>query len=637
MKLRHYQQDGIDSFINYFMNGGTGHPLMCFPTGTGKSVILAGCIREVLNRWAGTRILALVHVKELVGQNFKKFTQLCPDVHGGIYSAGLGEKQTEGTVIFGGVASVVKKMDDLMATGPFHLVFVDEAHMISPNDQTMYQKIIDAIKAKNPSVRVIGLTATPWRPGLGRIDDEGGLFTETICDWTSMEKFNQLITEGFLCPLIPFNTKLVLNVDGVATRGGDFVEKDLQDAIDRDHITRAALEECLQFKDTRKSWLIFGAGVDHCLHIAEMLNEMGVSARAVWSSRKVKVIGPDGLPEIDLKSGKIKYQTISCPDSERDEAIAEFKAGGFQAIVSNGILTTGFDHPPVDMVVMLRPTKSVTLWIQMLGRGTRPYDPMLVDPTEININFFNYAKLNTLVLDFARNTKRLGCINDPYIPNKKGKGGGTAPIKECPKCMNSIPASSRVCPGVHAISNEACNYEFPVITAIENKASEEELIKGNIPEVELFRVEHISYEKYRNPAKGTSLKIAYSCGRKTIHEYVCIEYTGGARHVAEKWMRENLVGGFAASKAIVSVNQLLNDLTQIKTPTHIRVITNERYPRIVGRCWDGTGFGTEAEQTPLPGIDRKHEFGENLIHQEAAQFTPRPSDEVDFYDDDIPF
>ncbi|QYC96669.1 DNA helicase [Stenotrophomonas phage BUCT627] len=636
MKLRHYQQDGIDSFINYFMNGGTGNPLMCFPTGTGKSVILAGCIREVLSRWAGTRILALVHVKELVGQNYRKFEQLCPDVHGGIYSAGLGEKQTEGTVIFGGVASVVKKMDDLMATGPFHLVFVDEAHMISPNDETMYRKIIEQIKAKNPAVRVIGLTATPWRPGLGRIDDEGGLFTETICDWTSMEKFNQLITEGFLCPLIPFSTELVLNVDGVKTRGGDFVEKDLQDAVNRDEITRAALTECLQFKDSRKSWLIFGAGVDHCLRIAEMLNEMGVSARAVWSSRKVKMVGPDGLPVIDEETKKFKYQTISCPDSERDAAIADFKRGDFQAIVSNGILTTGFDHPPVDMIVMLRPTKSVTLWIQMLGRGTRPFDPMLVDPMEININFFNQAKLNTLVLDFARNTKRLGCINDPYIPNKKGKGGGTAPIKECPLCMNNVPASAKVCPGIKVTTNEPCNYEFPVATAIENKASEEELIKGNIPEVNMFRIDHISYEKYRNPAKGTSLKISYSCGNRTINEFVCIEYADGARKMAERWMRENLVGGFAASKTILTVNQLLNDLTQIKTPTHIRVVTNERYPRIVGRCWDGSGFGTEAEPTPMPAIDGRGDVMETLS-QQAAAFFNKPTTPSTYEDDDIPF
>lgn len=634
MLLRHYQQDGIDCLWDYFQSGGTGNPLLCYPTGTGKSIILAGAIAKIISKYRATRILALVHVKELVEQNSAKLKKFFPDVDSGIFSAGLGEDDTDNQVIFGGVASVVKALDKL---GVFHIVFVDEAHTISPKDETMYRIIFETLEKRNPGLRVVGLTATPWRTGMGRIDGEGGIFTETICDWTTMERFNQLISEGFLCTLVPYSPKLELDVSDVGTTQGDFDQGQLERAINKDEITIAALQECLAFKEDRKSWLIFGAGVEHCLRIAELLNEMGVSAKAVWSSRKVKVLDEDGLPVKDAK-GKYKTKTISCPDKERDETIAQFKRGEFQAIVSNGILTTGFDHPPVDMIVMLRPTKSITLWIQMLGRGTRPYDPYAVDPTEINTYFFNQIKLNTLVLDFARNTKRLGQINDPFIPQKKGKKGGTAPVKECPKCDNNVPASAKICPGILVTTNIPCNYEFPEDPKIETKASEEALIKGDLPEVEIFRVDHISYSSYRNPSKGKAMLASYQCGNRTIREYVCIEYTGAGRGMAERWLKENLIEGYKGVEAVKTVQHMLNNIVKLRTPTHIRVQTNLKYPKILARSWDGSGFGTEAEPTALPRIDTEGDWHETL-HQRANNELPRPhnAESIVLEDDDIPF
>lgn len=594
---------------------------------TGKSVILAGCIQKVLSAYRKTRILALVHVKELVEQNHKKFKAFCADIDDGIYSAGLGEKETAAQVIFGGVASVVKAIDKM---GVFHLVFVDEAHMISPSEKTMYLKIINAIKAKNPSVRVVGLTATPWRAGMGRIDEgEDALFTKTVCDWTTMEKFNQLLNDGFLCPLIPFKTDLILDVDNVGTARGDFKQDELEAAVNRDEITDAAIEECLQFKEDRKSWLVFGAGVEHCLRIEEMLNAKGISARAVWSSRKVKEIDQKtGLQVLDPKTGKAKYKTVTMPDGERDKIIADFKAGKFQAIVSNGILTTGFDHPPVDMIVMLRPTKSIVLWIQMLGRGTRPYDPDNAGDG-IDIGFFNVYKFNTLVMDFAGNTKRLGQINDPYIPKKRGKGGGSAPVKECPVCNNYVPAPARECPGMFP-SGAFCDHVFVFDTKIDSVASSEDLIKGDMPIVETFKIDRIEYAPHQTQ-KGKSMKISYFCGRKIFREFVCLEYEGGAKVLAQRWIRDNVVDGHMTMTDYSTVNSLLAIATtdKIKTPTHIRVHTNNKYPKILARCFDGTGFGTEAEPCSAPSVDSFPDLFENILQQHSQPAIT--------YDEDIPF
>jgi superfamily II DNA or RNA helicase len=117
--------------------------------------------------------------------------------------------------------------------------------------------------------------------------------------------------------------------------------------VNTDDKNNAAIQEALEQGHDRNCWLAFCAGVDHADAVAGLLNSYGVPAAAVHSK---------------LSAG------------ERDARIAAFKSGELRCITNNNILTTGFDHPPVDMILMLRPTMSTVLWIQMLGRGTRPYD-----------------------------------------------------------------------------------------------------------------------------------------------------------------------------------------------------------------------------------------------------------------------
>src|SRR5690606_2709377 len=110
-----------------------------------------------------------------------------------------------------------------------------------------------------------------------------------------------------------------------------------QQAVDKEHITRAAIIEALDYRESRKSWLVFTSGVEHAIHTADILNEYGVRAVAVHSK---------------MSRG------------ERDEALKGLKRGYYQAAVNNNILTTGFDHPPIDLIIGLRPTQSTVLWIQ---------------------------------------------------------------------------------------------------------------------------------------------------------------------------------------------------------------------------------------------------------------------------------
>ena len=160
MELRYYQQDCIDAFIRDARKYPTQNLLGALPTGTGKSVVIAGICKEVASR--GGRVLVLHRSKELVAQNHERYCQVDPDgcPRSGVYSAGIGIRQTDEQVTFAGVQSVYKRAAEF---GKIDLVFVDEAHQIPFNDESQYQTLIRGLREINPKCKFMGVTATPFR------------------------------------------------------------------------------------------------------------------------------------------------------------------------------------------------------------------------------------------------------------------------------------------------------------------------------------------------------------------------------------------------------------------------------------------------------------------------------------------
>jgi len=366
--------------------------------------------------------------------------------------------------------------------------------------------------------------------------------------------------------MVPRQTKQMLDTEGIHMRGGEFVQSELQHAVDKYEITQAALRETLELGFDRKHWLIFASGVEHACNIADMLNDMGIPTVAIHSKMS---------------------------DAHRDQAILDFKAGKYRAAVNNNVLTTGFDFPAIDCIVVLRPTASTVLWVQMLGRGTRPA----------------MGKENCLVLDFAGNTRRLGPINDPVIPRKKGqKGGGEAPVKLCGACATYNHASVTHC--------ACCGAEFTFQVKIKQTAASDELLRGEAPLVELFKVDHITYSTYEKAGRPPIMKVTYYCGLRSFNEYVCIQHDGFAQRKARQWWRERSSAAFPDSTADALV---LADT--LSAATHLRIWINKQYPEILAHCFDGTAFG-QREAGALPTTDT------------AASRVPT-SEAPDF--DDIPF
>lgn len=603
MRPREYQEYAIQSLFAFFMGNATGNPVIVMPTGTGKSIVIGGFIWQVMATWPTQRIMMLTHVKELIAQNADKLNRMWPAAPLGIYSAGLKTKQAFYPITFAGIQSVVKLAPMF---GHVDIVIIDECHTVSPNEDTSYQTFIDGLRQVNPNLKVIGLSATPYRLGLGMIT-EGGIFTDVACDMSTVDAFNWFIDEGFLIPLIPRPTKTELDISDVKKRGGEFIDKDLQRAVDKVEITEAALREAMEIAHDRNRILVFTTGVEHTEHVTEALRLLGETAVCVHSKMS---------------------------DADRGAALKAHRSGEARWMVNNNVLTTGYDDPEIDCEVMLRPTNSPGLWVQMLGRGTRPfYAPGFdLDTTEGRLaSIAASIKKNCMVLDFAGNTMRLGPINDPVIPKMKGKGGGPPPVKFCENqntqnflTDKTITDEQRKvfhmlyeqvlgewqvtgCGAFnHTSARTCCNCgaEFIFRPKFTDQASTNELIRKKKhdeqheegPQVETFKVDRVVYAVHEKAGGSPSMKVTYHCGLRSFSEWVPAWHPGNVSHKGKKWWEErtDLPVPMTPEDAVEQSDELM-------VPSAIRVWINKKYPEVLGHEWQSISVNGDSEGGADPG------------------------------------
>lgn len=564
---RQYQIDAVQSTLDVLFEQQGKNPIIAMPTGTGKGLVLGMTARAIIQRVPTARVINCTHTKELVGQNAQELQDLWPSAPYGIYSAGLKMKQASMPITFAGIQSAVKNMG---AFGRQSIFMIDEAHGLSPNEETNYQRFIKELRKINPAMPVIGYTATPFRMKHGLLT-EGNIFDSVAYDATTREAFVKFIDDGYLAPLYPKPTSFQFDVSKVRMLGGDFNPAELQAAVNVDKHTLEALQEALQVAPERNHWMHFCSGIEHIQTVVSMLEAMGESVVYVHS-----------------KMG----------DTQRDLAIATFQAGGARHIVNDGILTTGFNSPWVDCIVLLRPTASPGLHVQILGRGTRAVYAAGFDLDTIDGRLAAMAascKPNgCLVLDFAGNTMRLGPINDPRIPKKKGKGTGEVPVKICPSCGSYVHAAQRFCDGIHW-DNTKCNYEFQFETKIEATAATVELIVRDTPVCEWFKVSRMKYEVITKPFTPAMMQVEYFCGIRRFTELVCIEHDTYAGKKARDWWRRRLNRMGLDVAPPPTTLKGMEFVQHLPEPSHIYVHLNAAgqqgktiYQNVVATSFDGT-------------------------------------------------
>lgn len=528
LKLHWFQEAAISALWKCWREAPHCSPLIVAPTGSGKSVMIASIIAQIREKNPARTFLIVTHTKEIVRQNAEQLRGLLETEEPiGIYSAGLKSK-TITKITFANIQSIRKAAAKL---SKIDLCIIDEAHLVSQNEQSMYQKLIAQLRLVNPEVRIMGLTATPMRMDQGSLLAPGSVF-DTIAYDISIKA---LIESGFLAPLIS-KAKKAVDLTGVQTSGHDYNQGQLEQAFNKPELLDVQCKEIVANSEGRKHWLIFCSGIAHAATVAERLKALGVAA---------------------------DYVTGEMVGFERDLKINAFMEGKTQVLCNVGVLTTGFNFKPIDMVVLLRSTKSASLYIQSVGRGTRTAE----------------GKKDCLVLDFGGNITRHGPIDMIKIKVHKTEDGGgkkveieVAPTKKCPKCDCVVLIAASIC--------ASCDFVFPIPEKqLRQAASTKAIISTGAPQLNTYSVVSRSLSRHKGKAgKRDSLKVTYQCMLGVYSEYVCLEHGGWATEMARAKWRTLLQ---AITTPPYTINEALTRESEIPTPETITIDSSQKYPRIV--------------------------------------------------------
>ena len=384
--LRTYQQQAVDRTLNYFRKR-RDPAVIVLPTGAGKSLVIAELAKIAIGR-----VLVLAHVKELVEQNHLKYESY--GLHAGIYSAGLNQKDSEQKVIFGSIQSVAKAKNAFFKD--FTLVVIDECHRVGLEPDSQYAKVITQLKLNNPRICILGLTATPYRLGLGWIYNyalRGELKTQELrffkhCIYDLPLEY--MISNQYLTPPIQVDIPVTSYDFSELIEGGNaYTMAQLEEALyQQRRLTPLIIKNIIDIteNDQRQGVMIFSSTVKHA---QEIMNHL-----------------PPGQARLVVGTTEL---------SERDQIVHDFKQKAFKYLVNVSVLTTGFDAAHVDVIAILRPTESISLYQQIVGRGLR----------------LDTDKKDCLVLDY---TGMGHSIFSPEIGEKKTASESVAVQVPCPEC-----------------------------------------------------------------------------------------------------------------------------------------------------------------------------------------------------------
>lgn len=471
--LRPYQEEAISALWACWRKSASSKPLIVCPTGAGKSLIIAEIVRRATEKRPSLKTLVVSHRKEIIEQNAEALSlQIGAPV--GIYSAGLGRRDFR-RITCANIQSIYKKPLEA------DLLIIDEAHLLSTNSKSMYQKLV---KGLGTDCKVMGLTATPMRMDQGEL--VGPFFSEVAYDI----EIRRLIDEGYLSKLISRATLSPLDFSGVGRSGYDYNIAQMEELL-CPHTPQHVAE--IQAKTVgRKHILCFCAGVKHAKELCEEFTRQGVAA---------------------------DYVTGDMLGLIRDSKINRFKRGDFRVLCNCDILTTGFNFPALDCICLVRATRSTSLYIQIVGRGCRT----------------SPGKEDCLVLDFGGNIERHGPVD--FIKSirggKEGKEKGKVPFKMCPSCGVALHISIAECP--------SCGFIFPAIKKLlEEKASSASILYER-PKPEIFSVDGIDCHVREKEGKPPMFVVVYHTSKGKVTEYLCFEHSHGACRMAQKkWV---LLGG----------------------------------------------------------------------------------------------
>ncbi|MDD4864242.1 MAG: DEAD/DEAH box helicase [Alishewanella agri] len=400
MKLRTYQDDAIFALWQFIAQTTITRGLVVLPTASGKTIIFAEFIRQLLEAKPSFKVLILGHTQEIVEQNAVKLKSIWPDAPVGIFCAGL--KQYDICQVTS--ASRDSIIGEIGEYPYWDLVIVDEAHLIPPAETARYQQILDTIKLHAGCYKLLGFTATPFRTKTGHIYGNGpaALFSQVLYH----KRIEQLVNSGYLCPLRAVNTadNAIADTRSVRYNKDDFIKKELDQVTDIDNLVQNIVTDWLAKTSARLPTVFFASSVAQACMFEQHLRECGFN-----------------FPLITAQTAK----------ADRALWLSQFDNGEINGLINVSTLTTGWDCPRMACIVLARPTRSPGLFLQIVGRGLRLHS----------------SKTETMLLDYGENLKRFGPIGrvrpageavDPRQQSEK--------ISICPCCDTLVSVYQLECP-----------------------------------------------------------------------------------------------------------------------------------------------------------------------------------------------
>ena len=597
---REYQVEACDAIFNSLKSDPEANPLVDMATGTGKSLVVAMCADRLVKEFNARRIVMLAPSKELVRQNYEDAKAFNPDLDISIYCAGLSCKDLSGKVIYATINSIINLDYETLEELEIDAVIADECHRFNTKNMGMNRKFTDDLQSINPFLRIIGLTATPYRLDGGLLTDPVDgvpLFTEIVYKYALGEG----IEDGFLVPLRAYQQTKAFDDTKIKKVAGDFVKSELQKAWTAEKIQiavanlmKALADDAYQRGSTvqRQHILAFCCGIQNASDIAMEAAKYGLTTAYI--------------------SGEMNRH-------ERDTIIQDFKDGKINLLTNSDILTTGFNAKNCDCIVQFRNTLSTSLYVQMLGRGSRPFQVQLDvarSREERRLMIEHSVKPDCLVLDFTSNTKRFGLVSDIDAESVKAQVDDTK-SKECPECKALSAMSRKQC---------WCGYEFPKLEEVEHKpfvcyncglqnkhnavvcvACGEDFERhfdkpfDHLGDQQWYRVKRVQVSRHRSryDNKPDTMKVEYigNDERRIVTEWVSLEPNAKkyALSKGRKWWIKN--GGSRINLPTDVDNAISRHRTELHFPSHLAVEMNDNgFNEIKERLYDNTAL----VNTPLP-------------------------------------
>jgi DNA repair protein RadD len=538
MELRYYQAESVARTM-LSLRDSSSNPLVVLPPGAGKSATMGAITAELgVHR---SKKLIIAHRLELVEQNYNAVKAINSGASVSIYSNSAGEKDFSGDVVVASIQSLAALPSEKLPE--FSHLLIDECHMVNTVEMGEYRRIISALNTLRRTP-VIGMSATPYRLAGGYLHKaKDRIFTE-IAHAVPMA---ELIEKGYLSPFAHKDSIERVDTSEISVHKGDFAQYECDQAFNNTPLITAAIQDILSYAKGRDSWIVFCTSVDHAHKVMRELWRYGVSAVTVT-----------GDTHID----------------ERKMIVQQFREKKIRAICNYDVLSTGFDAPNVDMVVLLRPTKSPGLYVQMVGRGTRLYP----------------NKKDCLVLDYGQNIERFGPVDKVKVKQVNNKAvAETIPLKVCPDCREVIGDTEKIC--------SSCGKVFPVVerkrTLPGTRASNLEVLRGSLMKAkfdgkQILQVVKHSVVLHQKLNKPTSVRVDYYLNMlDKVSEWICPEHTGYAKTQALKWW--NLHTG--NDDMPETAEDLRYAMHNVGLAQKIVVELDNDFPRIITRYRKDSPFG----------------------------------------------